>query len=337
MKFSILVPCYNISQYIEQCLESVIRQTYKDWEIILVDDGSTDGTVDIIKSYVKKDKRIKPFFQEKNQGVAVARNILLRKSTGDYIIFLDGDDWWKSKNVLEEIAFACRENSMDIVVFQHEIVRKNGSREFRSNNTQFLQESCIYTGEEYFENVLGKKYIFQWFSFLYAFKKQLWTENNIKFNSKTYALEDGEILYRVILRASKLVVIHKVFYQYRVEREGSLTRPSKKFLQSMIGFSIRNITEVQRMHINQELKELFCDNFSCAYFAVLSSVNYLKKSEAKEILSMLDKSRDIMTYTQKKKYVFISKIVCLLGVRATARLWYLLSKGRLIFRQIVKI
>lgn len=328
MKFSILIPCYNISQYLEQCLESVIWQTYKDWEIILVDDGSTDGTTDIIKCYAEKDNRIKPFSLGKNEGVAVSRNILLRESTGDYIIFLDGDDWWKSKTALEEISFACRGNSMDIVVFQHEIVRRNGNRELRSNNTQFLQESFTYTGEEYFKNVLGKRDVFQWFLFLYAFKKQLWTENNIKFNPNIYALEDGDVLYRVILSASKLVVIHKAFYQYRVARDGSLTHPSKKFLESMMGFSIKNIAEIKRMPINEEIQALLCDNFSCAYFAVLYSVNCLKKDEAKEIFPILDKNKDIMIYTQNKKYVFISKIAYLLGVRATSRLWHLFSRVR---------
>ena len=88
MTFSILIPCYNVSKYIEKCLESVICQTYTDWEVILIDDGSTDGTIDIIKFYAEKEKRIKAFYQKENQGVSAIRNLLIKESTGNFIIFL---------------------------------------------------------------------------------------------------------------------------------------------------------------------------------------------------------------------------------------------------------
>lgn len=325
MTFSILIPCYNIAPYIEKCLESVIKQTYRDWEIILVDDGSTDGTADIIKKYVTKDNRIRAFFQKENQGVAVARNLLLKEATGDYIIFLDGDDWWKSENGVEKIAAASHEKSIDIIVFQHEIVRQDGSKELRSNNTHFLEESTIYTGKEYLNTVLGKKLTYQWFPWIYAYKRQLWIDNNIQFNANTYALEDAEILYLVIIAASKLVVLHEVIYQYRMEREGKLTLPTKKFLYSMISFCVKNIKKVEKANIDQEIKALLCDNFSASYYRVLYSVNYLMKDEAREIFSVLDKHRHIMTYATNKKYIFINKIIRIFGFHITSKLWFLFS------------
>lgn len=323
MTFSILIPCYNIANYLEKCLESVIEQTYEDWEIIIVDDGSDDGTADIIKSYAAKNKRIKPFFQEKNQGVASARNLLLREATGNYIIFLDGDDWWKSNKGLEKIAAASQKSNMDIIVFQHEIVRNDDSREFRSNNTHLLDEEHIYTGEDFLKSVLGKKCIFQWFAFLYAFKKQLWEK--VTFDTRTYALEDAEVLYNVFLDTSKLVVIHEVFYQYRSEREGSLTQPSKKFLYSMLAFCTKHIKKIEKKDIDQEVRTLLCDNFSSTYYSVLYSVNYLKKSEAGEIFDALDKNRNIMEYTLNKKYIFISKMVHFLGLHITSCMWFFYS------------
>lgn len=323
MTFSILIPCYNIAKYLEKCLDSVIEQTYKEWEIIIVDDGSTDGTVDIIKFYAAKDKRIKSFFQEKNQGVASARNLLLREASGDYIIFLDGDDWWKNKKGLEKIAVASQKSNMDIIVFQYEIVRNDDSREFRSNNTRLLDEEHIYTGEEFLKNVLGKKKVFQWYAFLYAFKKRLWEK--VTFDTQTYALEDAEVLYSVILNASSLVVIHEIIYQYRTEREGSLTQPSKKLLYSMLAFCTKHIKKVERMDIDQEVRALLWDNFSCTYYNVLYSVNYLQKSEAGEIFDDLDKNRNIMEYTLNRKYIFISKMVHFWGLHITSRMWFFYS------------
>lgn len=328
MTFSILIPAYNVSKYVEQCLESVIQQTYTDWEIIVIDDGSTDGTVDIIKQFMNKDSRIKAFFLEKNQGVAAIRNLLLEKASGEYIIFLDSDDWWKNKRGLEKIAASSQGNSMDIIVFQHEVIRKGGERECRDNNTRFLEKSYVYTGEEYLKSVLGKRFIYQWLPFLYAFKKNLWTENGIKFNPKSYAFEDAEILYRVILSASKIVVLHEVIYQYRIEREGSLTQPTKKLAYSMVEFSCAAIKEVDCMNINSEIKALLCDNFMCQYFGALYTINYLSRNDRKDILVILNKEKQIMSYAHNSKYVLLAKIIHLLGLRITSKLWFFYARRK---------
>lgn len=328
MKFSILVPCYNVSKYIRKCLESVVCQTYENWEIVVIDDGSTDGTVDIIKCYAEREKRIKAFYQKENQGVAVLRNLLLKESTGDFVIFLDSDDWWRDKKSLEQMAASLKKSNADIIAFQYNIVTKVGSTVQRSNNTQFLKESEIYTGEEYLKAVLGQKAVYQWYPFLYVFRRQLWVENNIKFNPKTYALEDAEVLYRVILCASKLVVMHEPIYQYRGEREGKLTQISEMFLSSMIDFSVKSIKKVTEMDMEQELKILLCDNFSYQYYAALYSVNYLKQSEAAKIFDSLNTYKFIMTYTRNKRYILLSKIIQIFGLHATSRLWFLFSNGK---------
>ena len=91
-KISVIVPVYNVEQYLPQCLDSIINQTYKNLEIICVDDGSPDNSGKILDEYAKKDKRIKVIHQE-NQGVSVARNTGLDNATGKYIGFVDPDDW----------------------------------------------------------------------------------------------------------------------------------------------------------------------------------------------------------------------------------------------------
>ncbi|MFG6340470.1 MAG: glycosyltransferase [Lachnospiraceae bacterium] len=330
MTFSILIPCYNIAPYLKKCLESIMQQTYKDWEIIIVDDGSTDGTRDIIRYYATRDKRIKAVFQKENQGVAVTRNILLKEASGDYIIFLDGDDWWKGENGLAKIAAASQKNSMDIIVFQHETVDKNGCRVSKSNNIHLLEESMVYKGEDYLKMVLMGKDTYQWFPWLYAFKRKLWIENNIKFNTETYALEDAEILYLVILSAFKLVVLHEIIYQYRIEREGKLTQPSKKFLYSMLSFCVNNIKEVEKRGIDPDIKKLLCANFSSAYFRVLYSVNYLQRKDAQEVFHVLEKHRDVMNHTRKRKYKCLSKLIFIIGLRATSKLWFFLRPPKIV-------
>ena len=89
---SIIVPVYNVEKYLEQCLESLLNQTYKNIEIIVVNDGSTDQSLDILKKYSFKDNRIK-LYSQKNQGISAARNTALEHINGKYVMFVDSDDW----------------------------------------------------------------------------------------------------------------------------------------------------------------------------------------------------------------------------------------------------
>lgn len=91
-KLSIIVPVYNVEKYLSKCLESLIHQTLQDIEIICVDDGSTDSSLEILKSFAKTDSRIKVFSQ-KNQGQSAARNLALKHAKGEYLGFVDSDDW----------------------------------------------------------------------------------------------------------------------------------------------------------------------------------------------------------------------------------------------------
>ena len=97
-KVSIIVPAYNVEKYIAECLESLINQTYKNIEIIVVNDGSKDNTLDIINYYARIDNRIKVINQE-NQGVSAARNIALKNVSSDFVMFVDSDDYIHSQMV----------------------------------------------------------------------------------------------------------------------------------------------------------------------------------------------------------------------------------------------
>ena len=102
---SIITPSFNSEKFINECIESVIFQTYKDWEMIIVDDCSTDNSRSKIISFANEDNRIKPIFLEKNLGAAEARNIALKKSKGKFIAFLDSDDIWKNNKLEKQINF----------------------------------------------------------------------------------------------------------------------------------------------------------------------------------------------------------------------------------------
>lgn len=102
---SIITPCFNSEKYISQSIQSVLNQTYKNWELLIVDDCSSDTTFSIISDFTKKDSRIKVFKLDKNSGAGVARNFAIHKSQGNYIAFLDADDLWKPKKLETQLHF----------------------------------------------------------------------------------------------------------------------------------------------------------------------------------------------------------------------------------------
>ena len=102
---SIITPSYNSSKFIEECINSVINQSFVDWEMIIVDDYSTDNSRDLILKFAKEDNRINPIFLDENVGGAAARNIAIREAKGKYIAFLDSDDIWKSVKLEKQLSF----------------------------------------------------------------------------------------------------------------------------------------------------------------------------------------------------------------------------------------
>ena len=123
IKISVIIPVYNCKMYLRQCIESVINQDEKNIEIILVDDGSTDGSSSICEEYAKKDKRI-TFVHKKNEGVSVARNVGLKNAKGKYIAFVDADDYINPKTYSK--AFEHMEkNNLDLLIWNYSF-DKNG-------------------------------------------------------------------------------------------------------------------------------------------------------------------------------------------------------------------
>lgn len=107
---SIITPTYNCGKYIAETIESVIKQTYSNWEMIIVDDCSTDNTKEIVERYIKKDKRIKYYLLKKNSGAAIARTKAMELATGSYMAFLDSDDLWAENKLEMQLSFMKKNN-----------------------------------------------------------------------------------------------------------------------------------------------------------------------------------------------------------------------------------
>ena len=124
MRFSIIVPIYKVENYIEECVSSVLSQSYKDFELILVDDGSPDNCHQICDSFAKNDERVKVIHKE-NGGLSDARNTGVKEVSGDYVLFLDGDDYWDDKDALLKLSQRAELTKADIINFSYKKVYEN--------------------------------------------------------------------------------------------------------------------------------------------------------------------------------------------------------------------
>lgn len=319
MKISIIVPCYNTYAYLGKCIESIIQQINKEWELILVNDGSTDGTVDIMRIYSEKDTRIK-VINQKNQGLSVARNNGVKEATGDYILFLDSDDWYKNENCLDQIVKASNNGDADIIVFRFQYIFKSGYCK-EDNLDYFSEMEGIYTGEEYLQRVLSEDAVYSWYPWRYAFRRKFWTQNQFQFRLR--AFEDIDIIYSILLKARNIVVMNEFIYQYRMGREGTITQLSKRTMENRINVCHNTINTVNCMEINKELKVLLDDNFSHPYFEVLAEVNYLKGKDKKDIFILLSEKRSLMNYSIRKRKILIRKLIYFFGLHITAKLLFM--------------
>lgn len=213
MLFSIIIPVYNVEKYLCDCLDSVLGQTFADWEAICVDDGSIDGSRAIMEEYAQKDSRIKAVVQ-KNAGTAAARNTGLKAAKGDYIFFLDSDDWIECHTLQ---TLADRLNGEDILCF-------SGRRFFEAENdyrpADRLPEKQYASGMDYYnENALLSRDFAFVCVVLRVYKTSFLIGNKLFFDDDV-SFEDNLWMPIVLFHAGSMKVISDALYVYRV-REGS--------------------------------------------------------------------------------------------------------------------
>lgn len=208
-KFSLIIPAYNVEKYIKKCLDSVLNQTYNNYEIIIINDGSTDNTSKILESY-KSNKKIKIINQE-NKGLSNARNTGVSNAKGDYILFIDSDDFIE-KELLEILNKTIKDE--DLVRFQIKILDETNKiiKEYKEETFNNLN------GIEAFNKL--SKYNLVELAVCYAYKKDTFLKNNYKFEEKTYHEDFGLIPY-IIISSKKVTSINYIGYNY-LQRKNSI-------------------------------------------------------------------------------------------------------------------
>lgn len=252
MKYSFIVPAYNAENEIDRCIESIVNQKCADFELIIVNDGSTDSTSDKLKKYESTYNNITVINQE-NKGLSAARNEGLKYVNGDYIIFVDSDDY-VNKNSCDYInKIIEKHGDIDIVIFdEYRITKSTSKRIIRSN----INNDKVYTGLEYMKCSM-REGLFNAQIPLNIYSRDFWISNRFKFREGILH-EDMQLSLFLFLNANR--VVHSDFcHYYRVIRDGSITQ-----------------NEYNRIRRYNDIEIILCE--------WLQKSNELEDSELKEII-----------------------------------------------------
>lgn len=228
MKFSVVIPVFNVEAYLRDCLDSVLSQTYDDWQAICINDGSTDGSADILNEYAAHERRMKVITQP-NGGLSAARNAGIKAAEGEYVLFLDSDDWLE-ENALEILSMNLEDE--DMLCF-------SGRRYFEServyHDADQLKAQTYLSGMDYYnENALLSRDFAFVCVVLRIYKREFLSRHNLRFKEGIFH-EDNLFTPLACYYAEKVKVINECLYDYRVRSNSITTTINVKRLRDLLG------------------------------------------------------------------------------------------------------
>ncbi|MFS0821564.1 glycosyltransferase family 2 protein [Bacillus sp. 1P02SD] len=269
-KISIIVPVYNVESFLQECIESILNQEFKDFELILVNDGSTDRSGNICDEYESKDNRVKVIHKE-NEGQSSARNRGIDAAKGSFIGFVDSDDW-VNKQMFKVLYSNAIEQNADIIACNLKIFSKDGtSRLYYDNSSDFLYDKRSAM-EELYKN---EKLTFSPCNKIY--KKELLTDIRFKEGS---ILEDMDFAYRIIHQADTIYYSAQALYYYRFNENSTMRKVfSKKRLDE---YEIRkDMYLFYQQHYPHIANEVYAEWFLTGLLLYINIKKYFKEETAK--------------------------------------------------------
>lgn len=291
-KYSIIIPVYDVEKYIKKCLDSVFNQTYNNYEVIVVNDGTKDNSMEIVKNYDVIT------INQKNQGLSMARNNGVKKAKGEYLLFLDSDDYLE-ENTLEEINKAL-DSKPDIVRFQIKEVGNEVNKKYPEEPFNNLN------GENAFKRIVNYHFVEN--AWCYAIKREYYMDNNFEFKKGTVH-EDFGLIPLVIIKAKQVTSIPYIGYNY-------LQRPNSIMGDKDYNKTLKKVEDMYN-HYNYLLKEINNTSLDKTYFksyianSLLLKICELKNKDYKKYLKKLKKEKiftNLLTDTlaRKVKKILIS-------------------------------
>jgi glycosyltransferase involved in cell wall biosynthesis len=328
---SIIIPIYNVEKYLRQCLNSIVNQTYKNIEIILINDETRDNSQQIIDEFAKNDSRIKSVIQ-KNQGLSGARNTGISLATGDYLMFVDSDDWL-SLNTLEICVSALNNNKSDVVLFSYVKEYHNHSQKkfilsenqyFDKEKSKKLHQRIIGLNDKDLQNPSNADSLVTAWGKLY--KSEIIKTNNIQFTDcKLIGSEDILFNVKCFYYTQSVEYIHKCLYHYRKNNVISMTTEYRPKLLKQFPIMFDHI---EKFLIEKNLKDDYIKAFNNR---IAFSIIGLGLNEMSSETSFFVKYKNIKKIVEDFRYKKCIKQLPLNFFPFHWKIFFLCAKSRFIF------
>lgn len=282
VKISVIIPAYNVENYIEKTLKSLIYQTFKDFEVIIVNDGSTDNTENQVKSILKNAHFPWKLLNQQNQGVSVARNNGLSEAKGEHVCFLDGDDYYDAF-FLEKMYNKAKEKDYDMVICNHIRIPENGKILFKPVQPAQFDESLSkpLTGKDFLRITLQKDLSPAMDSII--FKKKFLIDNNLIFTKKCTIGEDQEFWIKALFHSTLVVSISEPLV-FCVKRKSSASQETTVRIFNDVGAMKRTLSHLKKNGAEEDLLFLMkYKKIPKAYINALTGISKSKNPENKKV------------------------------------------------------
>ncbi len=255
-KVSVVIPVYNSSQYLPQCLDSLLKQTYQNMEILCVNDGSTDGSLEILEQFAQKDERIKIFTKEnEGKGAASARNMGLANATGKYVHFLDSDDFFEP-NMFEEMVGKAEKTDADVVICRvdcYDDMNKRIIGNFNSINFQYIPDKDPFSYKDCPEHIFQIGDLVTWNK---LYRKELLDKYDLKFESIPIS-DDQYVPMLALVYGKRITCVDKVFLHYRVKTGQSQADAKSKHPEAGYASLPSIIENLRKAGVYEDVKQSF--------------------------------------------------------------------------------
>lgn len=313
--FSIIIPCYNVSNFVDRSIQSVLEQEYSNYELILIDDASKDATPEILEGYSSNDK-IRVLQNKSNAGVSFSRNRGISVAEGEYVLFLDGDDTYE-KNLLKDLKkFLDLNKGLDLVSFGYSIQEENRISHLGKSS----YKEHIFKSEAFLKLYLSRS-IRQHLCSI-AVRREMLFENSIFFDERTFAGEDQEFQIRAMLHSREIGYMPQEYFNYIIRKSSFMHASfSEKRLTVMDAIKRLNTHFLER----RDMYPHFINYASMEYFSLLKHAlksdndhlvhQTLAESWILEEKSFLFLNKQAVGVALLKKFYAVHKAVFLLMLR----------------------
>ncbi len=305
IKVSVIVPIYNVEKYVAQCLESIQKQTLDSFEILCIDDQSTDNSMKIVEEYAVIDNRIKIIKHSRNRGLSAARNTGLEHAKGKYIFFLDSDDMIIPET-LKELYLYAEENELDEIYFNMKKVYESAVKELESIHKKIYYDySEIYTGQKLFCLFVQDQTIKieAWRQF---YRRSFLLENNICFYEGILH-EDNLFSFLCAMNAKRVMNINKEYYLYRQHKNSIMYSLNENRVKSMY-IVLVEIFKYWNTHIfSDEINKAIAFYFESLYSVFFYYKDCCKTGENLGVGSYAEKSLYRLLLSKPQQYATLSE------------------------------